>query len=94
MPIGPTLTTLFPGVLLSVSLSHCVGDGMRDGIALGAAGFLLSSNALGAFIWQRLKIYSDLWRTLITLLIATGGGVIVGLVGFSATMVVAFSRCS
>ena len=26
--IGPALTTLFPGVLLSVALSHCVGTGM------------------------------------------------------------------
>ena len=94
MAIGPALTTLFPGVLLGVVLSHCVGAGMGEGIAVGVVGFLLSSIALGAFTWQRLKIHWDFRRTLITLLVAAGGGVIVGLVGLSVTMVVAFSRCS
>ena len=93
MAIGPTLTTFFSGVLLSVSLSHCVGAGIGEGIAVGGVGFLLSSIALGAFTWKRLPIYWDLRRTLITLLVAAGGGVIVGLVGLSVTMVVAFSRC-
>ncbi len=94
LSLGPMLTTLFPGVLLSVVLSHCVGAGMGEGIALGVVGFLLSSIALGAFTWHRLKIYSVLRRTLITLLVAAGGGVIGGLAGLSLTMVVAFSRCS
>ena len=94
MAIGPTLTTLFPGVLLRVALSHCVGAGMGEGIAVGVVGFLLSSIALGAFTWNRLPIYWDLRRTLITLLVGAGGSVIVGLVGLSVTMVVAFSRCS
>ena len=94
MAIGQTLTTLFPGDLLSVALSHCVGAGMGEGIAAGIVGFLLSSIALGAFTWNRLKICWDLRRTLITLLVAAGGGIIVGLVGLSVTTVVAFSRCS
>ncbi len=94
MALDPTLTTFFPGVLPSVALSHCVGAGMGEGIVVGVVGFLLSSIALGAFTWYRLKISKDLRRTLITLLVAAGGGVIVGLVGLSVTMVVAFSRCS
>ena len=94
MAIGPTLTTPFPGVLLSVALSHCVGAGMGEGIAVGVVGFLLSSIALGAITWNRLPIYRDLRRTLITLLVAAGAGIVVGLVGLSVTMVVAFSRCS
>ena len=77
-----------------MALSHCVGAGMGEGIAVGVVGFLLSSIALGAFTWKRLKIHWDLRRTLITLLVAAGGGFIVGLVGLSVTMVVAFSRCS
>ena len=89
-----TLTTFFPVVLLRVALSHCVGAGMGEGIAIGAVGFVLSSIALGAFTWKRLPIYWGLRRTLVTLLVAAGGGVIVGLVGMSVTMVVAFSRCS
>ncbi len=94
LAIGPALTMLFPGVLLSVALSHCFGSGKAEGIAVGAVGFLLSSIALGVFTWSRLKISWNLQRTLITLLVAAGGGVIVGLVGLSVTMVVAFSRCS
>ena len=93
MAIGTTLTSFFPGVLLGVAMSHCVGAGMGEGIAVGVVGFLLSSIALGAFTWQRLKNHWDFRRTLITLLVAAGGGVIVGLVGLSVTMVVAFSRC-
>ena len=53
MALGLTLTTLFPGVLLSAALSHCVGAGMQGGIVLGVVGFLLSSIALGAFTWGR-----------------------------------------
>ncbi len=94
MAIGPMSTTLFPEVLPSVALSHCFGAGMLEGIAVGVVGFLLSSIPLGAFTWHRLPIYWELRRTLVTLLVAAGGGVIVGLVGLSATMVVAFSRCS
>ncbi len=94
MDIGSTVTVLFPGVLLSIPLSHCFGAGMGEGIAIGAVGFLLSSVALGVFTWHRLPIYWDRRRTLVTLLIAAGGGVIVGLGGLSVTMVVAFSRCS
>ena len=94
MAIGPTFTTLFPGVLLSVAPSHCVGAGMGEGIAVGVVGFLLSSIALGAFTWNRLKIYWGLRRPVITLVVAAGGGVIVGLAGLSVTMVVASSRCS
>jgi len=94
MAISLTLTTPFPGVLLSVALSHCVGSGMQGGIVLGVVGFLLSSIALGAFTWGRLPTYWDLRRTLVTLLVAAGGGIIVGLVGLSVTMVVAFSRCT
>jgi hypothetical protein len=67
---------------------------MEEGIAIGVVGFVLSSIALGAFTWKRLPIYWDLRRTLVTLLVAAGGGVIVGLVGISVTMVVEFSRCS
>ena len=92
--IGSTLTMLFPGVLLSVALSHCVGAGMGEGIAVGVVAFLVSSIALGAFTWNRLRIHSHLRRTLFTLLVSAVGGVIVGLVGSSLTMVVAFSRCS
>ena len=94
MAISPTVTSFFPGVLPGVALSHCVGAGMGEGIAVGVVGFLLSSIALGAFTWSRLAKYGYFRRTLITLLVAAGGGVIVGLVGLSATMVVAFSRCS
>ena len=94
MAMGLTLTTPFPAVLLSAALSHCVGAGMGEGIVVGVVGFLLSSVALGAFTWHRLPIYWDLRRTLVTLLIAAGGGVIVGLGGLSVTMVLAYSRCS
>ncbi len=94
MAISPTLTTVFPGVLLSVALSHCVGAGMVEGIAVGVVGFLLSSIALGAFTWNRLIKHRDFRRPLFTLLVAAGGGVIVGLVGLSVTMVISFSRCS
>ncbi len=94
MAIGLTLTALFPGVLLSVALSHCVGAGMQGGIVVGVVGFLLSSIALGAFTWNRLPKCRAHRRTLITLIVAAAGGVIVGLVGLSVTMVVAFSRCS
>ena len=94
MAIGPTLTTLFTGVLLKVALSHCVGSGMGEGTVIGVVGFVLSSIALGAFTWHRLLIYRNLRRTLVTLLVAAGGGIIVGLGGLSVTMVVAFSRCS
>ena len=61
--IGSTLTMLFPGVLLSVALSHCVGAGMGEGIAVGVVAFLVSSIALGAFTWNRLRIHSHLRRT-------------------------------
>ncbi len=94
MALDPTLTTVFPGVLLSVALSHCVGAGMGEGIAVAVVGFLLSSIGLGAFTWNRLNKHWDFRRPLFTLLVAAGGGVIVGLVGLSITMVTAFSRCS
>ena len=94
MVLGPALAAFFQSILPSVVLSHCVGAGMGEGIAVGVVGFLSSSFALGAFTWQRLKIYRDLRRALITLLVAAGGGVIVGLVGLWVTMVIAFSRCS
>ena len=94
MASGPTLIAPFPGVLLSVALSHCVGSGMGEGIVVGVVGFLLSSIALGAFTWHRLPTYWEIRRTLVTLLVAAGAGVIVGLGGLAATMVVAFSRCS
>ena len=93
MAIGATLTTFSLGVLPSVAPSHCVGTGMGAGIAVGVVGFLLSSIALGALTRNRLKISWNLKR-LITILVAAVGGVIVGLVGLSVTMVVAFSRCS
>ncbi len=94
MALDTTLTTFLPGVLLSVALSHCVGAGMGEGIAVGVVGFLLSSIALGAFTWNRLNKHRNFRRPLFTLLVAAGGGVIVGLVGMSITMVTAFSRCS
>ena len=94
MALDPTLTMDFPGVLLSVALSHCVGTGMGEGIAVGVVGFLLSSIALGAFTWNKLNKHRNFRRPLFTLLVAAGGGVIVGLVGMSITMVTAFSRCS
>ncbi len=94
MAISPTVTSFLPGVLPSVAFSHCVGAGMGEGIAVGVVGFLLSSIALGAFTLSRLAKYGYFRRTLITLLVAAGGGVIVGVVGLSVTMVVAFSRCS
>ena len=94
MAIGATVTTLFPGFLLSVALSHCVGAGMGAGIDVGVVGLVLSSIPLGVFTWNRLPIHWDLRRILITLLVAAGGGVIVSLVGLSVTMVVAFSRCT
>ena len=49
MATDPTLAMLFPGILLRVTLSHCVGAGMGKGIAVGVVAFLLSSIALGAF---------------------------------------------
>ena len=42
MAIGPTLTALFPGDLLSVALYYCAGAGMGEDIAVGVVGFLLS----------------------------------------------------
>ena len=62
-------------------------------LAVGLVGFLLSSISLGAFTWHRLPIYRELRRILVTLLVAAGGGVIVGLVGLSITMVVGYSLC-
>jgi hypothetical protein len=56
LAIGPTLTALFPGDLLSVALYYCAGAGMGEDIAVGVVGFLLSSIALGAFTGNRLKI--------------------------------------
>ncbi len=79
---------------MRVALSHCVGAGMGEGIAVGVVGFLSTSIALGAFAWKRLKIHRHLQRTLVTLLVSAGGGVIIGLTGLSVKMVVAFSRCS
>ncbi len=94
MAIGATLTTFSTGVLLRVALSHCVGAGMVEGVVVGVVGFLLSSIALGVFAWSRLAKHGYFLRTLTTVIPAAGGGVIVGLVGLSVTMVVAFSRCS
>ena len=94
MTIGPMSTTFFPEVLPRVALSHCFGAGMLEGIAVGVVGFLLSSIALGLFTWSRSAKYGYFRRTLITVIPAAGGGVIVGLVGLSVTMVIAFSRCS
>ena len=94
MTIGPMSTTLFPEVLPRVALSHCFGAGMLEGIAVGVVGFLLSSILLSAFTWHRLPTCWELRRTLVTLLVAAGGGVMVGLGGLSVTMVVAYSRCS
>ena len=93
MAIGAMLTTLFPGVLLGVALSHCVGAGMGEAIAVGVVGFLLSSIALGAFTWHRLPTSWKLRQTLATLVVAAVGGIIVGLSGLAVTMVVAYSRC-
>ena len=94
MTIGPVSTTLFPEVLPRVALSHCFGAGMLEGIAVGVVGFLLSSIPLSAFTWHRLPTCWELRRTLVTLLVAAGGGVIVGLVGLFVTMWVAYSRCT
>ncbi len=80
MAIGPMSTALFPGVLLSAALSHCVGAGMEEGIAVGVVGFLLSSIALGAFTRHMLGRR----RAIVTLLLAAGGGIIVGLVGLTS----------
>ncbi len=94
MAIGPMSTTLFPEILPRVALSHCFGAGMLEGIAVGVVGFLLSSILLSAFTWHRLPTCWELRRTLVTLLVAAGGGVIVGLVGLFVAMWVAYSRCT
>ena len=93
MAMGSILNTIFPGVPLSVALSHCVGAGMQGGIAIGVIGFLVTSIVVGVFAWRRLPEYWGLRRTLVTSLLAGSGGVIVGLIGLSITMVVAFSQC-
>ena len=81
------------GVLLSVALSHCSGYVIQGAFIGGLVGFLLSSIAVGALTWRRLPTYWKLRRPAVTLLLATGGGAIAGLVGVYAGVYIGDSYC-
>ena len=85
---------MFPlGALLGIVLSHCSGYIIQGALIGGLVSFLLPSIAVGALTWRRLPIYWKLRRSAVTLLLATGGGAIAGLVGVYAGVYIGDSYC-